>query len=149
MSQACYCCSGQVYAECCEAILQCEVIARSPEQLMRSRFSAFCSGAVNYLIDTLHPSARKLDDRVTIQETIDNTEWLGLKIVSSQAKGDEGVVEFAAFYVGGQLHEKSYFTKEGGLWFYVTGDILPPVKLSRNEDCFCGSGKKYKRCHGS
>ncbi len=23
------------------------------------------------------------------------------------------------------------------------------VKLGRNDPCFCGSGKKYKRCHGA
>jgi len=24
-----------------------------------------------------------------------------------------------------------------------------PLKVGRNEPCWCGSGKKYKRCHGS
>jgi len=27
--------------------------------------------------------------------------------------------------------------------------IFAGKKMSRNEPCFCGSGKKYKRCHGS
>ena len=26
---------------------------------------------------------------------------------------------------------------------------LPERKMKRNEPCFCGSGKKYKHCHGS
>ena len=25
----------------------------------------------------------------------------------------------------------------------------PPKKMKRNEPCFCGSGKKFKYCHGS
>jgi hypothetical protein len=25
----------------------------------------------------------------------------------------------------------------------------PPRKMGRNEPCFCGSGRKYKRCHGA
>lgn len=30
------------------------------------------------------------------------------------------------------------------------GTVLPPLKrLSRNEPCFCGSGKKFKHCHGA
>jgi len=26
--------------------------------------------------------------------------------------------------------------------------VSAPVKIGRNEPCFCGSGKKYKKCHG-
>ena len=26
---------------------------------------------------------------------------------------------------------------------------FPSRKMKRNEPCFCGSGKKYKHCHGS
>ena len=25
--------------------------------------------------------------------------------------------------------------------------IEPEVKIGRNDDCWCGSGKKYKKCH--
>jgi len=28
------------------------------------------------------------------------------------------------------------------------GTVVVPVKVGRNEPCPCGSGKKYKRCHG-
>jgi preprotein translocase subunit SecA len=27
--------------------------------------------------------------------------------------------------------------------------VRASVKLGRNDPCFCGSGKKFKRCHGS
>jgi uncharacterized protein YchJ len=30
---------------------------------------------------------------------------------------------------------------------YLKGNILPPVTLGRNEACFCGPGKKYKKSH--
>ena len=26
---------------------------------------------------------------------------------------------------------------------------IPKKKMKRNEPCFCGSGKKYKHCHGA
>ncbi len=26
--------------------------------------------------------------------------------------------------------------------------VMAPAKIGRNEPCFCGSGKKYKKCHG-
>ncbi|HAK60374.1 MAG TPA: hypothetical protein DCO77_08320 [Nitrospiraceae bacterium] len=28
-----------------------------------------------------------------------------------------------------------------------TGDCAPAKKPERNEPCWCGSGKKYKKCH--
>ena len=28
-----------------------------------------------------------------------------------------------------------------------TGDCAPATKPERNEPCWCGSGKKYKKCH--
>jgi preprotein translocase subunit SecA len=30
----------------------------------------------------------------------------------------------------------------------VGADAAPNVKIGRNDPCWCGSGKKYKRCHG-
>jgi len=41
---------------------------------------------------------------------------------------------------------------EGGLWALVPPPAakpksLPPPKPGRNEPCWCGSGKKYKKCH--
>lgn len=29
------------------------------------------------------------------------------------------------------------------------GEVEPDQKIGRNEPCPCGSGKKYKHCHGS
>jgi len=76
-------------------------------------------------------------------------------LIIAREKGEssdsEGVVEFAADYQGGQLHERSRFLKEEGKWFYLNGDILPPVtaaKVGRNDPCPCGSGKKFKKCCG-
>lgn len=120
------------------------------EALMRSRYSAFVLKLSDYLSATWHPSTRP--DSLDIGN--DDTVWQRLVIVSTE-KGSEadrdGVVEFAAFYSGGQLHERSRFVKEDGRWFYVEGDILPLIaseKVGRNDPCPCGSGKKYKKCCG-
>jgi SEC-C motif-containing protein len=47
------------------------------------------------------------------------------------------------------------FRKHGNRWVFVDGQIVngPPVRrteprVGRNEPCPCGSGKKYKKCHG-
>lgn len=118
---------------------------------MRSRYSAYCHNEAQYLFSTHQSENLKLAD---IQQTIDQTQWLGLTIVHSKqgTKYDAvGWVEFIAFYQDDgikQLHENSYFTKSGEQWLYISGDQLPPVKLKRNDPCFCASGKKYKKCHG-
>jgi preprotein translocase subunit SecA len=30
----------------------------------------------------------------------------------------------------------------------VTKPVVSGPKVGRNDPCFCGSGKKYKHCHG-
>jgi SEC-C motif-containing protein len=149
--QPCPCQSGQDYAACCGLLHQHKQTAKTAEQLMRSRYSAFVMQQIGYLQATLHASQRQPDDAVTLQQTMESTKWLGLSIVESIETGDEAEVEFIAFYAGqpiGQLHERSRFSRQHDQWFYVDGKFLPSIKLARNDNCFCGSGKKLKRCHG-
>ena len=118
---------------------------------MRSRYSAFCIGDMSYLLATVHPDYRTGDDLSELERTFQQTHWLGLKIIEHKPGQEKATVEFVAFYRGQpfeQLHELSQFINEQGQWLYTTGDLLPPVKLGRNETCFCGSQKKYKNCHG-
>ncbi len=118
---------------------------------MRSRYSAFCVGNAAYLCGTHHPSQHD-GDISSLQSSINDTKWLGLIVVGAESKADTGTVEFSAFYEDGknhfsQLHEKSNFVREDNHWYYLDGELLPPLKLGRNDLCFCGSGKKVKRCH--
>ena len=120
---------------------------------MRSRYTAFCQGNIDYLIATHHPSKRQMDDRQTLTKTIAETTWLGLHVLNSntQATGT-GSVEFVAFFqsqgIPSQLHEKSEFIRQNDRWYYLQGTILGPITIGRNDACWCGSGKKYKKCHG-
>jgi len=147
----CPCQSGDHYEMCCQRFHSNKQRPDTAEQLMRSRYTAFAKGLVDYLIITLHPSQRQSDDKEVLQESCQNTRWLGLKVIHHQQLTDnKAIVEFAAFYQDtpvGQLHERSNFIHEDGRWFYVDGDMLASVKLARNETCFCGSGKKFKHCH--
>ena len=36
----------------------------------------------------------------------------------------------------------------GGSETAASAPFVKPVKLGRNEPCWCNSGKKYKQCHG-
>ncbi|WP_196139767.1 YchJ family protein [Aliikangiella sp. G2MR2-5] len=154
MSNTCHCCSGKEFTACCEPFLTKQKQPETAEQLMRSRYTAFKLGSINYLIDTLAPEKRKSDDKEKLTQVIEGTQWLGLKVVTTEKgkKRDiEGVVEFVAFYQDGsfeQLHEHSKFIKHDSKWFYLEGEFLPAIKIGRNDPCFCGSEKKYKKCHG-
>jgi SEC-C motif-containing protein len=83
-------------------------------------------------------------------------------IVSTDKGGSEdseGTVEFIATYVLDGLrdshHEISHFVKTDGVWLYESGEMIPETvvregpKVGRNDPCPCGSGKKYKKCHGA
>lgn len=118
---------------------------------MRSRYSAFVYHLGDYLLKTRHPSKRHLDSLEQLQQSFKNTQWLGLKILSKE-QGTEtdttGYVSFAARYKDDHqedvLYERSLFKKEADQWYYVEGNF----NLGRNDPCWCGSGKKFKKCHG-
>ncbi len=127
---------------------------------MRSRYSAFHQGKIDYLIATSHPSTRRVTDRETFARTVSNTTWTGLRVLAVDGgteADDTGRVEFVAYYcetgerrATKQLHERSSFVKENGRWFYLSGEhegLRPVPKPGRNDACWCGSGRKYKKCH--
>ncbi len=96
------------------------------EALMRSRYAAFASGDVSWLLATWHPSTRP-----STLDLTDNPTWRALQILDTVAGGeddDAGEVEFRASYRSGGrhgiMHERSRFVREGGRWFYVDGDLL-------------------------
>lgn len=93
---------------------------------MRSRYTAFTRGAVDYLTTSWHP-----DHRPKTIAFDPDVQWLGLEIVDVSAGGPEdlvGEVEFVArFRREGQrakLHERSRFERHDGRWVYVDGDLL-------------------------
>jgi len=150
----CPCGSGKPAAVCCLPYLAGDALPTTPEQLMRSRYTAFCRGDSEYLLATQHPAKRQADDRQTLAQTIAETDWVGLRVLASHnvAQTERGYVEFVAFYQNkgsiGQLHEKSEFIWQADRWYYLQGTILEALPLGRNDPCWCGSGKKYKKCHG-
>ncbi len=121
---------------------------------MRSRYVAYCEGNVDYLVATRHPSTRRFDDRINLVKSVKTTVWEALTVLGTRQGRQHdttGYVEFMAAHSQpewGQLHERSRFVRENGRWFYVDGDMLPPIVPKRNQPCWCGSGKKFKHCHG-
>lgn len=127
MSQLCICHSGKAHAECCAPFLTGQRDAKTPVQLMRSRFSAFALGGYgDYLLNTWIPNQRQA--MTAAELSIRSTNWVDLGIVSKSQKGDQGMVEFKAYYdidgVKSEHHERSSFERLDGKWFYSTGEVL-------------------------
>jgi len=153
----CPCGSGKNLDQCCGPIIAGGPAA-SPEAMMRSRYSAYVLNETKHLENSLAPEARKDFDMAATESWAKAVEWLSLSILSTSAGDQEGRVEFAAkFRQDGTEHthhEDSRFRLHEGNWLYVDGNIIrnPVVrqgpKVGRNDPCPCGSGKKYKQCHG-
>ena len=95
---------------------------------MRSRYTAYVRGAIEYLIATHDPSTRKGLDRRSLAQFCRDTGWLGLEIVATEKGGQDdstGVVEFIARGVSKSVpfaqRERSRFRKVDGQWLYVDG----------------------------
>ncbi|WP_188746117.1 YchJ family protein [Marinobacterium zhoushanense] len=129
-NRPCPCGSGRLFSACCEPALTGVAPAATAEALMRSRYSAFALGAVDYLIETLAPEKRQPGEAELLTEQTQVTTWTGLTILDTQAGGPQdpiGVVEFEARFDSGPdrgvLHERSRFRRENGRWLYVDGDV--------------------------
>ena len=89
---------------------------------MRSRYSAYVLGLIDYLLATWHPST------APGELELPPLKWLGLQVRRhEQADDTHAVVEFVARYkIGGRahrLHETSRFLRVDGRWLYADGDI--------------------------
>jgi SEC-C motif-containing protein len=119
----------------------------APEELMRSRYSAYVLGNGSYIVGTTVKQNRFEDDITLIQEYAKSVIWLGLEIVKSK----KNIVEFRAYYKDNDgikvQHERSNFVFENGRWLYKDGKLFSS-KIEPNRLCPCKSGKKYKKCCG-
>lgn len=147
----CPCGSKNDYNQCCGRYIEADELPQYPEQLMRSRYTAYASNNAEYLKKTWHrrtrPAQLQLDTEIN---------WLSLEIIDTQNdQTDDNVawVKFTAKFKHGaclqSLHELSHFLRENDQWFYIDGKIFQQTlmkKISRNSSCPCGSGKKFKHC---
>lgn len=135
---SCPCGTGQTYAVCCKEIHESLPLgsgAETCEQLMRSRYSAYVTGRVDYLVETTHPRSREKGLEEGIKRSMGNTKWLGLSVIRVIQGGPQdkvGKVEFIAKLseqrhsgkvIESKIHELSRFSRFEGRWIYVDGDL--------------------------
>jgi SEC-C motif-containing protein len=159
----CPCCSDQPYSKCCEPLLKGKSKAKTAEDLLRSRYTAFVVGNIDYIMATHHSRTVGEVKRNELEEWSRDASWMGLKLL--QAEGgtdldDKATLVFHAQYeLDGKVQdhfEKSFFEKENGVWKFLDAHgiqngpyVREEPKIGRNDPCHCGSGKKFKKCHAA
>ncbi len=127
MKELCVCGSNKLYKRCCGRFLDNGELAKTPEQLMRSRYSACALGNHgDYLLQTWFPPTAGTLTAAALSGR--GQQWTRLEILARAQQGDKGWVEFNAWYRAEDgseqvLHEKSVFQRSAGRWFYVGGEV--------------------------
>lgn len=128
MPEICICQSHKPFEKCCGRFLSGKEHAKTPEQLMRSRYSAYALGNYGqYLLDTWFPATAAGLTADSLSEK--NMNWVKLEVLSKSQTGDNATVEFNACYrepdsdVLLTMHEVSVFKRVSGLWLYVGGEV--------------------------
>jgi SEC-C motif domain protein len=147
---SCTCGSGLPYRECCQPYHLGRELAPTAEALMRSRYSAYTKGLVDYIVETTHPENPLADGgaspagttRETLQAdvkaTCEKIAWEKLKVLGGEdgASPDEAFVTFQTWFkVRGQMGQRAqgwvtqsfversrFLRDESGRWLYVDGE---------------------------
>lgn len=118
----CYCGSEHTFENCCQPYILGTQNAPTAEALMRSRYSAYCTHEVDYLVATTHSKTRKYHSKAEIRSWAESNHWVRLEIT----KVTPTTVTFNAYYLDSRLQpqvhqEHSTFVQEDGIWYYLEG----------------------------
>lgn len=151
----CPCGSGLNYDACCGIYHHKFAKAANPETLMRSRYTAYTMGDMDYIKKTMYGKPLIGFDEKEATLWSKSVLWLGLQVLKTQQESEHtGLVEFIAKYLDQDrvksIHELSQFQLINDSWFYIDGKQfrVPNKEIGRNSPCPCGSNKKFKNCHG-
>lgn len=129
----CPCKSNKPYAECCEKYHLGKTFPENANLLMRSRFSAYALGLIDYIIKTSHPKNPCFNkDLKILKEEIKNfcktTSFNDLEILDFVEKYNQAFVTFIAYLKTSNedltFTEISHFEKLNGKWLYKDGQIF-------------------------
>nr|WP_187648594.1 YchJ family metal-binding protein [Nitrosophilus labii] len=122
----CPCGSGKKYKGCCYRFHKGS-LSKNALELMKSRYSAYAAGEIDYIIKTTHPKSPLFEENIiewkkSIRE-FSKSNFKKLEILDFFEKENEAFVEFRAYIDDFVLHEKSRFKKEKN-WLYYDGEFL-------------------------
>ena len=125
----CPCGSERKYKKCC-GLLHRGGRAPSPEALMRSRYSAYALGLVDYILHTADPAGPHggVSQRASVVAFCRDTRFEALEVLDASESGDRGTVSFRARLSRGGVDvsfgERSAFRRIEGRWLYLSGQPL-------------------------
>jgi SEC-C motif-containing protein len=113
---SCPCGSGVDYKKCCRLFHKNKKRAKSPLELMKSRYSAYAKGEVKYIVKTTHLSNIQYQNPNWINEIklFCKSEFKQLEIIYF----DNKYVEFKAYIDDYVIFERSEFIFDNG-WKYL------------------------------
>ena len=89
-TELCPCGSKKLFSQCCQPLLNGEKTAETPEQLMRSRFTAFSrADAWGYVLKTWHPDNRPAVSEAELAEESRLAKWEKLEIRETKVNGEQ------------------------------------------------------------
>ncbi len=150
MRPGCPCGSAVALSECCGRY-HAGTAAPSAQALMRSRYSAYALGLIDYLLATTLPAQQAGLDRQAISAWSTQSRWLGLEVEKAEVLGGQpphALVTFSARWHddSGEHHHRecSAFVQCNEHWYFI--DPTVALRAGRNDPCPCGSGQKFKKC---
>jgi SEC-C motif-containing protein len=153
-----------LFAVCCEPIIQQKKKAATAEQLMRSRYSAYALGHVDWIIESQSPDGRQFVDRNATEQWSKRAKWHKLEVVwACRTVGWTTPRASSTSRPTTRLPARTSRTTRSrasaridGAWYFVDGIEVKPRpfkhldrrRSGRTTRARCGSGKKYKKCCG-
>jgi SEC-C motif-containing protein len=121
----CYCGSNQLYKNCCLPYINQIQKAPTALALMRSRYTAYATQAIDYIVETTQFSQQKDLSKAELYNWSKGNDWQKLEILHFS----DTIVEFKAYYKTNQQamevhHEQSLFEWVNGQWYYVSGIFI-------------------------
>ena len=121
----CPCGSKKSVDVCCQKFISGNALPDTPEELMRSRYTAYTLCDINYIEKTMLAPANNQFDAEATKQWSQQVNWLKLEVLNSSIQEDKGTVEFCAHFMFENkkhlMHEISEFIKKDGKWYYVNG----------------------------
>ena len=78
----CHCGNKMLFKNCCEPIINNTKKAKSAEELMRSRYSAYVVQDADYIVQSTHLSTRNFHKNSDISEWSKSNVWFKWEIIA-------------------------------------------------------------------
>src|SRR5262245_5839808 len=109
----CPCCSSKPIEDCCGPFIVGAKTPETPEQLMRSRYTAYATHQIDYIEKTMQGPAAIGFKKEEALSWAKHVKWQNLEIINANTDNNKGFVEFRAHYFDGTrshtMHEISEF----------------------------------------